>query len=263
MLLSDGGPGGERYLPLFKMIAYFDCASGIAGNMTIGAFLDLGVDFSWLERELRKLGLSHYHLKRSRKTWSGRGRKVQGVFFDVALKSHEHRHRHFGEIRDLIRSSDLPTSVVSRSLKIFRMLGEAEAKVHRTTLENVHFHEVGAVDALIDIVGTSLCVEKMNVTEIFSSPLNIGHGRVRAAHGWMNVPPPATHEMLGKKRIPHYSGSHRLEMSTPTGTAILAALATSFGPLPALKVRKHGYGFGSHRLSGAPDALHVALGELR
>lgn len=141
-------------------------------------------------------------------------------------------------------------------------MGEAEAKVHGTTLEKIHFHEVGAVDALVDVVGTVLCLDRLKVREIHASPINTGFGRVKAAHGWMDVPPPATREMIAKKKLPHYAGRHALEMSTPTGVALVAALADSVGPLPPMTSLKHGYGFGDYRLpEGGVDALHAVLGK--
>lgn len=244
--------------------AYFDCYSGISGNMIIGAFLDAGLPPDYLESELAKLGLSqeyHLHLKRVSKLGIG------ACYFDVRLHHQHHAHHHHDhdqkrglrEILALINNSDLADPVKIMAEKIFRRLAEAEAKVHQCSLEDVHFHEVGAVDAIVDVVGAAIAVHCLGITKVLASPLHVGCGTVRCAHGIMPVPAPATAELL--KGVPIYSTGIQGELVTPTGAAIITTLAESFSLLPAMRIEKIAYGAGTWDLP-ISNTLRLYLGDL-
>ncbi len=243
---------------------YFDCFSGISGNMVIGAFLDAGVPFEVLRHELQKLPLDHeYELVYQRVQKSG----IAATYFDVKLTHHHHHESHHGhhphrnlqDITHIIQNSTLSPEVKSLALKIFQRLGEAEAKVHNCSPEEIHFHEVGAVDAIIDIVGTAFCFHFLGAPKVCASPLHVGSGMIKCAHGLMPVPAPATAELL--KGIPFYSGEIKGELVTPTGAAIISTLTREFGPLPSLKTESIAYGAGTWDLP-IPNVLRLFVGEL-
>jgi pyridinium-3,5-bisthiocarboxylic acid mononucleotide nickel chelatase len=234
-------------------ILYFDCFSGISGNMVLGAFLDLGIDAAWLQAELSRLPLHGYHVDIARVTKRG----IAAHHVDVRIP-HEHHHRHLADIRCIINNAPLPEQVKTLAQTIFVELAAAEAKVHNCDINDIHFHEVGAVDAIIDIVGAALCVEKLNIDKVYSSPLHVGSGTVRCAHGVMPVPAPATAELL--IGMPIYSTDIQGELVTPTGAAILKALEPAFGALPVYTPLATGYGAGSKELA-ISNVLRVILGE--
>jgi pyridinium-3,5-bisthiocarboxylic acid mononucleotide nickel chelatase len=239
-------------------ILYYDCFAGISGDMNLGALIDLGVDPAWLREELGKLAVGGYELRVSRQQRRG----ISGTKADVLLSAAEaspEPHRTFQDITRLIDQSTLSDGVKKRSLEIFSKIAAAEAKVHGCAPEQVHFHEVGAVDSLVDIVGAALCLEFLKIGRIFSGPVQLGEGMVECAHGILPVPAPATAEIL--KGIPVKTGLVPFEAATPTGAAILAATVESFGGELAFIPRRIGYGIGS-RDSRVPNVLRVFLGDL-
>jgi pyridinium-3,5-bisthiocarboxylic acid mononucleotide nickel chelatase len=235
-------------------LAYLDCASGISGDMFLAACLDAGLDSRRLLTELASLPLGPYELKPERVLRGG----LAGTHLEIAVPR-EQPHRHLASIEQMIESSALPASVKQRSRRIFRRLGEAEARLHAKPIEHVHFHEVGAVDAILDIVGACVALELLAIEELWASPLNVGSGRVTAAHGSLPVPAPATAELL--RGIPIYSSGIEAELVTPTGAAIVSTLARSFGPLPPMSVERIGYGAGARDLPGQPNLARLFIGQ--
>ncbi|SNB47210.1 nickel pincer cofactor biosynthesis protein LarC [Geobacter sp. DSM 9736] len=238
-------------------ILYFDCLAGIAGDMTIAALVDLGVPFPLLREQLALLPLdaSSYrlHIKQVER------RHVTALHFDVEVSERQH-HRHYSDIDGMIRKSLLPENVKYVSLKIFRRLAEAEAKVHGVGIEDVHFHEVGAIDSIIDVVGTAICLDHLGAERIYTSPLPYGSGFVETAHGRLPVPAPATAELLRGMAVHFDIGAG--ERVTPTGAAILAELAESVPP-PAMHIKRVGCGAGTKDFSDVPNVLRVVSGEVR
>jgi uncharacterized protein (TIGR00299 family) protein len=234
---------------------YLDCFSGISGDMILGALLDLGLPLEFLSGELEKLKVKNFHLKSSRVRKSG----ILATKFDVET-GEEHHHRHYSTIEKIIRDSDLGPWVQDNSCRAFRRLAEAEAKVHGTTIEKVHFHEVGAIDAIVDIVGAFVGLEWLGVQQCLASALNVGWGTVNCAHGTMPVPAPATAELL--RGLPIYSNQIEGELVTPTGAAVLTTVCRSFGELPGFRIERVGYGAGSRDIPDSPNLLRVLGGEL-
>lgn len=236
-------------------IIYFDCYAGISGDMTVGALLDLGVPLEHLRTELAKLGLPEgsYALSASRTE----RRHMPALKFDVAVHDH-HTHRHYSGIDAMIADSSLAEPVKERARKIFRRLAEAEALVHGVPVGEVHFHEVGAVDSIVDIVGTAICLEYLGVEEVFASALPLGSGFIETAHGRLPVPAPATAELL--KGLPVHGDCGPGERVTPTGAAIVAALATGFGKQPAMGLERTGCGAGGKDFPDCPNILRAFLG---
>lgn len=236
-------------------LAYFDCFSGVSGDMTLGALVDAGVPIDVLRSELAKLNLAGYEISSEKVKRSG----LAATKFDVVLDKKEQPARRLPDIREIINISALSPAVKQKSLAVFQRLAEVEATVHGTDIDHVHFHEVGAVDAVVDIVGSVIGLEHLGVTEIMASPLNVGSGSVHTAHGKLPVPAPATAELL--KGIPLYSSSLTFELTTPTGAAIISALSSSFGPLPQMKIHRTAYGAGSKDFPEQPNVLRLFLGE--
>jgi uncharacterized protein (TIGR00299 family) protein len=234
-------------------IAYFDCFAGASGDMIIGALLDAGLDFERLQEELKKLHLHGYSLHASKVSKGG----IASTKFDVEAKQGHHQ-RHLKDIAGIIGDSGLSASVKDKSVAIFTRLAEAEAKVHDCSVEEIHFHEVGALDAIIDIVGAVIGLEALRVEEIRASRLHLGSGFVDCAHGRLPVPPPAVVELL--KGIPVYSTDVEGELVTPTGAAVLSTLSKGFGPLPDMTIEKTGYGAGFKDVS-IPNVLRLIVGE--
>lgn len=236
--------------------AYFDCSSGIAGNMVLGALIDAGLDQSYLIRELRKLRIPHpaFRIKKVK-----RG-SLHGTHLEVKTKP-EHHHRHLKDILKIINKSKLSKDVKQLSSRIFKRLAEAEAKVHGEPIGHVHFHEVGAVDAIIDIVGTSIGLEKLGIQKVYSSPIPTGKGKIKCAHGTLPIPAPATVELLKKRKVPIYSGEVNGELVTPTGAAIITTIAEGFGDMPRLKLEAMGSGAGSRIYPTLPNLLRIYIGE--
>ncbi len=236
-------------------ILYLDCYAGISGDMTVGALLDLGVPLQYLQTGLAKLGLppGSYELSTSKTE----RRHIPALKFDVVVHDH-HTHRHYASIDGMIAGSALTGPVKTRARAIFRRLAEAEAKVHGVTIEDVHFHEVGAVDSIVDIVGTAICLDFLEVEEIFASALPLGSGFVETALGRLPVPAPATAERL--RGLPVHGGCGAGERVTPTGAAIVAELAAGFGAQPEMLLDKIGCGAGGKDFPDCPNILRAFLG---
>lgn len=237
------------------MIAYFDCYSGVSGDMTLGALVDAGVDGEALQAEVAKLGLAGYELRFDRVERRG----ISGIQAVVALDPGVAQpHRHLSDILAILEGSSLNLSVKQRAGDIFRTLAEAEARVHGVPVDHVHFHEVGAVDALVDVVGAVVGLDLLGVRQIFASALPTGKGMVKTAHGPLPVPAPATLEILAGVGAPTRALDVEAELVTPTGAAILATLA-SFRQ-PDIRMRAVGYGFGTKQLPWA-NALRLWVGD--
>jgi uncharacterized protein (TIGR00299 family) protein len=234
-------------------ILYLDCFSGISGDMCLAALIDAGVDQNILRGELRKIPLQHWDLNFSKENSYG----ITGTRAKVTIGNGRQPHRHFTDIIKIIRDSSLPENVKDLSINIFSRLAVAEGKVHGVPAEDVHFHEVGAVDSIIDIIGTSLAVSLLNVDRIICSPLPTGSGYVRCRHGLLPVPAPATAELL--KGVPLRGTDVEGELVTPTGAAIATTLSVEFGSRPEMKLTDIGYGLGSNDY-GIPNFLRVFLG---
>jgi uncharacterized protein (TIGR00299 family) protein len=235
---------------------YFDCYAGASGDMICGALVDAGADVDALRAQLASLGLSGYEITTERVKRSG----IAATKFNVAVDEAAQPHRHLKDIREIINRSALSELTRQRALRAFEMLADAEARVHATTRERVHFHEVGAVDSIIDTVGAMIGFELLGVEGFFASSLRVGHGTIKAAHGLMPVPAPATAELL--RDVPVYAGDISGEFVTPTGAAIIASLSQGYGPLPEMTLTKTGYGAGTRDPEGFPNALRIMLGDL-
>ena len=290
---------GIATLPNSMKTLYLDCISGISGDMTVGALIDLGVKPSALEWEIEKLNLGHFHMHYDR----AKRKDIEGVKFDIHggethgegcghdhkheehTHSHEHDHSHehkngeeccdhdhdhdheehahehgrtHKEIKALITASELSAGVKKRALAIFQRIAVAEGKIHGMSADDVHFHEVGALDSIADIVLTCVGIEALGVERVVCSALNDGHGTVECAHGTFPVPAPATLEILRGIAIGQIDEPH--ELITPTGAAIVAEFAESFGLMPTMVVEKIGYGLGTRELAKRPNVLRAVLG---
>jgi len=234
-------------------IIYFDCFSGIAGDMIIGALLDGGLEISALRKELKKLPLTGYEIKAFKTEKQG----IKGTKFEVKAP-HEKTHRDLKDIIRIIEKSSLAKKIKDDSKKIFKRLAEAEAKVHGVDIDKIHFHEVGGVDAIVDILGAVIGLDILKVDKIYSSPLSFGKGYVKFSHGKFPVPAPATVELC--KNIPVRYADIEGELVTPTGAAIITTLA-EFSPRLDFKIEKIGYGAGSMDLKEIPNLLRVMIGE--
>ena len=234
---------------------YFDCFAGVSGDMIIGAQLDMGVDLESMEEQLSSLGLNGYQISRRHVERSG----VSATKFDVEVNQAAQPARTLADIRSIIVGSNATEHVKDKAILVFERLADAEARVHGTTPEKIHFHEVGAVDSIIDIVGAMIGFELLGVERFFCSPLRLGSGSVDAQHGRLPIPAPATAELL--RDAPVYAGELEGEFVTPTGAAIVATLCEGFGPLPPMKVARVGYGAGLRDPKGFPNALRLMIGE--
>ena len=235
---------------------YFDCFSGAAGDMIVGALLDLGVDFDKLKQVLDSLDVSGYTVRADKVKKKG----VMATQFVVDLDPEQKQpHRHLRHVLEIIDKGDLPDQVKRASAETFHRIAEAEAAVHGTTIEKVHFHEVGAIDSIVDVVGAHFCLHELGYSHIAASPLHVGAGTVKCAHGIMPVPAPATALLL--KGIPSYGGEVPHELVTPTGAALLGQIVASFGPMPVMRVESMGYGSGTRDLEDRANVLRVAMGE--
>ena len=235
-------------------IAYFDCFSGISGDMVLGALVDAGADLRVIEAELRKLGLEG---------WSVSAEKVKrGAISTTQVKvetNEGHHHRGLSVILGRIDKANLAPRAAERARKIFTRLAEAEAKVHQMPVEQVHFHEVGAVDSIVDIVGAAIGFELLGIDEFACSSFDVGGGEVRTAHGLLPVPAPATAELL--RGAPTYSSGVQRELVTPTGAAIATTLATRFSEIPKMTLRAIGYGAGSADLKEKANVMRLLIGD--
>ena len=244
-------------------LAYFDCFSGISGDMTLGALIDAGVPLERLRDELTGLRISGWGIS-AEKVWkNGMAATFARVATGDALPSVATEklpeHRSLSAILEILEGSNLTPPVRERAAAIFRRLGEAEASVHDVPLEKIHFHEVGAVDAIVDIVGACVGFAALGIEEFACSPLNVGGGTAKMAHGVLPVPPPAVAKLLMAK--PTYSNGVQRELVTPTGAAIVSTVCESFGPQPAMTVSAIGYGAGSADLEGQPNVMRLMVGE--
>lgn len=235
-------------------ILCYDCFSGISGDMNLGAMIDLGIDKTWLTGELNKLNLKGWELIAERDQRHG----ITGTKVTVKTR-HEHAHRHLSDIEKIINQSELSPTVKDLSLKIFNKVATAEAIVHGIPVEKVHFHEVGAIDSIIDIVGAAICFNALDAEAVQVSVVELGSGFVKCDHGKLPVPAPATIEIM--KGIPSKTGGVDFEATTPTGAAILSALGTHFGKGMAVKISKTAYGVGHKEHSDIPNLLRVSIGE--
>ena len=233
-------------------IAYFDCFSGISGDMLIAALLDAGLDFAALQNELAKLNLPNYEL-RHEKVVKGH---ISGSKFDVVQKD-EKTYRHLKNLNEIVDKSGLDKDIKSTAKRIFQKIAEAEAKVHNQPIEKVHFHEIGAIDTIVDVVGALVGLQLLGIEKVLASKLNVGGGFVTFSHGTFPVPAPATAEIL--KDIPIFASDVNAELVTPTGAAVISTIAESFGPLPVMLTERIGYGAGSRELPH-PNLLRVFVG---
>jgi len=235
------------------MIAYLDCFSGISGDMLLGALIDAGLSLDELRADLSRLPLSGYEVTAERVTKCGiRGTQVQVKAEDAQA------HRGLSDILEVIRQAGLSPAVSRPAEQTFRRLAEAEARVHDTRVDDVHFHEIGAVDAIVDIVGAFCGLQRLGIQEVHASPLPLGGGWVETAHGRLPVPAPATVELL--KGVPTYGGPVEAELVTPTGAAIVTTACQRFGPMPAMTVKDVGLGAGRLDLP-QPNLLRLFVGE--
>jgi uncharacterized protein (TIGR00299 family) protein len=263
-------------------IAYLDCFSGVSGDMFLGALVDAGVSSKLLEDTVAALNIGA-RLEISRVMRSGisatkvdvyaNGEKdlPRKVFSRQQENQHDHSHHHhheshshshsraLPEIRRIIEKAAISTGAKQTAIKIFEALGQAESEIHNTSIEQVHFHEVGAVDALVDIVCAAVGAESLAVDEWICSPLNVGSGTVKCAHGTLPVPAPATLKLLSNAQV--YSSGPQVELVTPTGAAIVKTLITRFAPFPAMKIEKAGYGAGTRDFPDHPNLLRLTIGE--
>lgn len=249
-------------------IAYFDCFSGVSGDMTLGAFVDAGLSIDVLKEQLALLHLHGYELSAEKVKRAGvAGTKVHVIISrdDAHTHSqHAHHHHHhsrfsFSDIRSLIEESKLHQDIKESSIKVFHRLAQAEAKVHNSTVEEVHFHEVGAVDSIVDIVGSVIAIKRLGIEKIYFSPIPTGHGFTKCEHGTFPVPPPATAELLKTHLTKHVDVAK--ELTTPTGAAIVTALGEGLRTLPEMRILQVGYGAGSNDNPTVPNLLRVFIGE--
>jgi pyridinium-3,5-bisthiocarboxylic acid mononucleotide nickel chelatase len=235
-------------------IAYLDGSSGISGDMFLAAVLDAGLPQEQLLTELKKIPVGTYDFKTSRVLRAG----MAANRVEISIPETQ-PHRHLHHIEQMLGESALSQAVREKALAAFRRLAEVEGRLHGKPPSSVHFHEVGAVDAILDIAGTCVSLELLGITDLSCSPLNVGSGHVQAAHGTLPVPAPATAELL--KGLPVYSTGIDGELVTPTGAALVATLASRFGPLPAIRVEAIGYGAGARDFPGHPNVARLFLGE--
>jgi len=235
-------------------LAYLDCFSGISGDMFLGALIDAGLSFEVLKKTLSTLPLDGYNLEINREKRNG----LFGTQFVVRLETREQGDRGLREIKKIINGGDLSKNVKDKSIEIFESIGREEGNIHNHPLDQVHFHEVGAIDSIIDIVGTVFGIEFLDINSIFASSLPLGSGFVETRHGRIPIPSPATIALL--KGIPVYDSGLKHELVTPTGAALVKGLADSFGSLPSMMVDRVGYGVGSRDLPDRPNLLRIIMG---
>lgn len=254
---------------------YFDCSSGISGNMTLGALLEIVGDEKYLLEELKKLNIDGYKIEISKQVKNG----ITGTYFNVILEHehhhshedehehhhhehHHHEHRNLNDVNNIIDNSSLDNNTKDLAKRIFLRVAKAESKVHNKPLDEVHFHEVGAIDSIVDIVGTAILINKINPDKIISSIVNDGYGFIECAHGTMAVPVPATSEIFANSNVKFRQIDIDTELVTPTGAAIIAELAEDFITLPAMVTEKIGWGTGTKDLK-IPNVLKVYYGEIQ
>jgi len=235
-------------------LVYFDCASGAAGDMLLGAAVDLGLPLERLRDELARLPVQGYRLETERVSRSG----LAATKVHVRLDGEDKAHRHLRHVLEIIDGSTLDTAVKEKAAALFRRLADAEAAVHGTSPEKVHFHEVGALDSIVDVVGGVIALRSLGAERFVSSPLNLGTGTVTMSHGTFPVPPPATARLV--TGVPVY-GDGEGELVTPTGALLVTGHATEYGPLPAMRIEASGYGAGSRDTRDRPNVLRLIVGQ--
>lgn len=237
-------------------ILYYDCFAGISGDMNLGAMIDLGVDPDYLIAELQKLNIEGFHLEIQKDIRRG----ISGTKATVVIENPENeKHRHLRHVEELVNQSSLSPEVKAMSLKIFDLIAVAEGKVHNIDKQRVHFHEVGALDSIADIVGAAICLDYLKVDKVMSAPIQLGGGMVKCAHGIMPVPAPATTEIV--QNVPVKTGLVQHEATTPTGAAILVATVDEFSERIDFQIDKIAYGIGQRDVSEVPNVLRVYLSE--
>jgi uncharacterized protein (TIGR00299 family) protein len=238
-------------------IAYLDTVGGIAGNMTLAAFVSAGMSFETLAEELRKLSLPGFRLERS----NVRRSAIDAVHIEVLITDPPKYHRHLHDILSIINNSAISEGAKNRARKVFQVIADAEAKVHNTPVDHVHFHEVGALDSIVDIVGTAICLDTLGIETVYSSPIKLGSGGVISTqHGTMPIPAPATMEILKGYPVKLTSIPH--ELTTPTGAAIVKALSAGVLTNQEIFIEAVGYGGGTREIAEIPNLLRVAIGNL-
>jgi uncharacterized protein (TIGR00299 family) protein len=233
---------------------YFDCFAGASGDMILGAMVAAGVEPAYLREQLSLLPVSGFDV--SFETVNRSGLSATYTRVDTA---HEHKHRHLSDIKQIIEASALSDSVKQRAVQIFTRLAEAEARVHNEPVDHVHFHEVGALDAIVDVVGAAICFDALQIDRFICSPIHVGSGMVKMAHGQFPVPPPAVTELL--KGVPFYATEIKGELLTPTGAAIITTVCVEYGPIPRMITEKSGFGAGTREYQDFPNVLRVLIGE--
>ncbi|MDI6782799.1 MAG: nickel pincer cofactor biosynthesis protein LarC [bacterium] len=235
-------------------IAYLDCFSGISGDMILGALVSAGVPIESLSAELAKLNLAGFKLQSRSVTKHG----IAGTKVEVIIEQ-EQQFNHVNDIQKLINKSKLDEKIKQTSINVFQKLADAEAKVHGVTVPQVHFHEVGALDAIVDVVGSIIGINLLGIQEVYASNLNLGTGFVKTQHGMMPIPAPATMELV--KGLPVYNRGIERELVTPTGAAIITTIATRFGEMPVMEIQSIGYGAGDQDIPELPNLLRLSIGE--
>jgi len=239
-------------------ITYFDCFSGISGDMCLGALVDAGVSLKAIEKEIRKIPLRGYRIDSKRVKRSSLSATKVDVIQKPGAGRLEPEIRKWIDVERSVRRSSLSPEIKEKGLNIFRSLFEAEAKVHGKSFDKVHLHELGAVDCIVDIFGTLIGLKILGVEKVYASPVNLGQGFVLTAHGALPVPAPATAELL--KKVPVYSSSVNAELTTPTGAALLKGLSSGFGDIPLMEIEKTGMGAGSKNFVNLPNVLRILIG---
>ena len=239
--------------------AWFHCGAGTAGDMTLASLIDAGADSLQVIEILGGLALDDYALmfERTQRAGVGATRAIVGVHHH---DDHDH-HRAWRDIKQLLIDSELPTRVRERALKVFALLAEVEAHIHGVAVDDIEFHEVGSVDAIVDIVGTCAALEVLNIDDIFCSNIAVGHGHIKSAHGTLPNPAPAVTALAALRGITLIGLDDHRELATPTGVALMAALADSFGAMPPLTVSSVGYGAGTNDIPGRANVVKVVIGE--
>ena len=237
-------------------IAYFDCFSGAAGDMIVGALLDAGVEADWLREQVARLTIGGFRVGIEKVKKQGIAATRFTVDLDTATPQ---PHRHLKHVVEIIRGAGLSPRIADRAVAIFERLAQAEAAVHGTPIEKVHFHEVGAIDAILDVVSACLCLDRLGVERVWCSSIPTGSGTVKCAHGVLPIPAPATALLL--KGVPLAECNEPGELTTPTGAAILTTIGAEFGSAPAMKIASIGYGAGTRDNQTRPNVLRVMLGD--
>ena len=236
-------------------IAYLDCFSGISGDMFLGALLDCGLPRTVLRQQLSTLSLDPYTLSIK----PVQRMNLSGCQITIGSRTRKHPHRDLKEIKSIISKSQLPEPVKKLSLSAFERLAQVESKIHRKKISDVHFHEVGALDSIIDIVGTAIGIDYFNFDRVCASPLPLGSGFTTTEHGIIPIPSPATMALL--KGVPVHGTSLNAELVTPTGAALITSLTSTYGPMPPMTIQKVGYGGGSRQHKDRPNLLRLVIGE--